>query len=76
MVAQGDFLTAVGEIVLTDAGGKLAQLHAFVVETDEDLSVLAADRGSLATRPKIARIWRGRTRSDMADIPPLQEVAP
>lgn len=58
MVAEGDFLTAVGEIVLTDAngkrtqhaycdvwrlrGGKLAALHAFVVETDEDLGALAA----------------------------------
>lgn len=83
MVAQGDFLTAIGEIVLTDADGtqtqhaycdvwrledgKLAQLHAYVLETDEDLSELASDRGSMATRPKIAGICRGRTRSDMSD---------
>lgn len=60
MVAEGDFLTAVGEIVLTDASGrqtqhaycdvwrlrdgKLATLHAFVVETREGLSALAAER--------------------------------
>lgn len=60
MVEDGDFLTAVGEIVLADAGGqqsrhaycdvwrlrngKLAELHAFVVETDEDISVLALDQ--------------------------------
>lgn len=60
MVEEGDFLTALGEIVLTDAagkpsrhaycdvwqlrGGKLAALHAFVVETDEDISVLASEQ--------------------------------
>ena len=60
LVAEGDVLTAVGEIVLTDAGGnqtqyaycdvwrlrdgKLATLHAFVVETEEDLSTLASER--------------------------------
>lgn len=60
MVEDGDFLTAVGEIVLADAGGqqsrhaycdvwrlrngKLAELHAFVVETDEDISALALDQ--------------------------------
>ena len=58
LVAEGDVLTAVGEIVLTDAGrnqtryayfaiwrlcdGKLATLHAYVVETEEDLSGLAS----------------------------------
>jgi uncharacterized protein len=56
MVAEGDFLTALGDIVLTDGSGRqtrhaycdvwrvrdgrLAALHAFVVETDEDLSAL------------------------------------
>ena len=60
LVAEGDVLTAVGEIVLTEAGGKksqyaycdvwrlrdgkLATLHAFVVETKEDLSGLASER--------------------------------
>jgi ketosteroid isomerase-like protein len=60
LVAEGDALTAVGEIVLTEAGGKktryaycdvwrlrdgkLATLHAFVVETAEDLSGLASER--------------------------------
>ena len=60
LVAEGDVLTAVGEIVLTGAGGKksqyaycdvwrlrdgkLATLHAFVVETEEDLSTLASER--------------------------------
>ena len=59
MVVEGDFLTAVGDIVLTDVNGqqtrhaycdvwrlregKLAVLHAFVVETDEDISALASD---------------------------------
>ncbi|WP_326542433.1 nuclear transport factor 2 family protein [Pseudorhodoferax sp.] len=59
LLAEGDFLTAIGEIVLTDAGGrqtrhaycdvwrlrdgKLAALHAFVVETDDDISALAAE---------------------------------
>lgn len=59
MVEEGEFLTAVGEIVLTDAAGeksrhaycdvwrlrdgKLAALHAFVVETDQDISTLASD---------------------------------
>lgn len=59
MVEEGDFLTALGDIVLTDAtgkqtqhaycdvwrfrDGKLAALHAFVVETDEDLSALASE---------------------------------
>lgn len=59
MVEEGDFLTAIGEIVLTDAAGqrsrhaycdvwqlregKLATLHAFVVETDEDISILASE---------------------------------
>ncbi|KQP02138.1 nuclear transport factor 2 family protein [Pseudorhodoferax sp. Leaf265] len=56
MVAEGDFLTALGDIVLTDGSGRhtrhaycdvwrvrdgrLAALHAFVVETDEDISAL------------------------------------
>ncbi len=60
MVAEGDFLTAVGDIVLTDDNGrtsrhaycdvwrlrdgKLATLHAFVVETSEDISGLATER--------------------------------
>lgn len=60
MMEEGDFLTALGEIVLTDAagkqtqhaycdvwrmrGGKLAALHAFVVETEEDISALASDQ--------------------------------
>ncbi|RYX88944.1 MAG: nuclear transport factor 2 family protein [Comamonadaceae bacterium] len=56
MVAEGDFLTAIGDIVLTNDSsqqtryaycdiwrlrdGKLAALHAFVVETSDDLSAL------------------------------------
>ena len=60
MVAEGDFLTALGDIVLTDSlgtktrhaycdvwrfrGGKLAVLRAFVVRTDEDISALAQGR--------------------------------
>lgn len=60
MVAEGEFLTAIGDIVLTDDSGrqsrhaycdvwrlregKLATLHAFVVETAEDISGLAMER--------------------------------
>lgn len=60
MVGEGDFLTAIGDIVLTDDNGKqtrhaycdvwrfhkgkLAELHAFVVETDEDISGLGLER--------------------------------
>ena len=60
MVSEEDCLTAIGEIVLTDADGrqtqfaycdvwrfregKLDALHAFVVETDEDVSAVASQR--------------------------------